>query len=182
LLPGDSLLISTPFRVKIPKSFSRLGHVGQSYQISQWFPKPAVYDAAGWHPMPYLDQGEFFSEFGAYEVTIDVPENYIVMASGELPEASPERDWLDSLSRLPLPADTLYKDYFPESSTQRKVLHFKGTRMHDFAWFADKRWIVRKDTVSVPGNSGIVTAYACYLPRYQQAWSESLDALRTALI
>src|SRR5690606_4594285 len=74
LLPGDSILIATPFRVKIPRTFSRLGHSGQSYQISQWFPKPAVYDARGWHPLPYLDQGEFYSEFGSYDVTITIPE------------------------------------------------------------------------------------------------------------
>lgn len=182
LLPGDSLLIHTPFRVKIPKSFSRLGHVGQSYQISQWFPKPAVYDTAGWHPLPYLDQGEFYGEFGAYEVTIDVPVNYIVMASGDLPGNSVERDWLDSLSRLPLPADTLFSDHFPPSSDRRKRLHFSGAQMHDFAWFADKRWVVRIDTVAIPGSTLPVTAYVCYLPSHQVAWAESMEALRTALV
>ena len=60
LLPGASVKINTPFRVVIPKTFSRLGHIGQSYQITQWYPKPAVYDNDGWHMMPYLDQGEFF--------------------------------------------------------------------------------------------------------------------------
>src|SRR5687768_11632327 len=49
LAPGASATISTPFRVKLPASFSRLGHVGQSYQITQWYPKPAVYDRRGWH-------------------------------------------------------------------------------------------------------------------------------------
>jgi hypothetical protein len=42
LAPNDSIIISTPFEVKIPNSFSRLGHVDQSYQITQWFPKAAV--------------------------------------------------------------------------------------------------------------------------------------------
>jgi hypothetical protein len=59
LLPGGGLRIETPFRVKIPLTFSRLGHTDQAYHISQWFPKPAVYDSKGWHPIPYLDQGEF---------------------------------------------------------------------------------------------------------------------------
>jgi hypothetical protein len=40
LKSGDSITISTPFRVKIPKGVtSRLGHIGESYQISQWYPK-----------------------------------------------------------------------------------------------------------------------------------------------
>jgi len=49
----DTIHITTPFRVKIPKGVtSRLGHIGESYQISQWYPKPAVYDQDGWHQMP----------------------------------------------------------------------------------------------------------------------------------
>ena len=83
LRPGDSIIITTPFRVKIPSGkFSRLGHIGQSYQITQWFAKPAVFDKNGWHPMSYLDQGEFYSEFGNYDVSITVPKNYILMATG----------------------------------------------------------------------------------------------------
>ena len=43
LKPGKSVEITTPFYVKIPLGvYSRLGHIGQSYQITQWFPKPAV--------------------------------------------------------------------------------------------------------------------------------------------
>ncbi|MFZ4465074.1 MAG: hypothetical protein ACOYN5_14600, partial [Bacteroidales bacterium] len=45
LMPGDTIIITTPFHVKIPEGVtSRLGHIGESYQISQWFPKPAVFD------------------------------------------------------------------------------------------------------------------------------------------
>ncbi len=56
LKPNQTIEISTPFQVQIPYSVSRLGHVGQTYQITQWYPKPAVYDHKGWHEMPYLDQ------------------------------------------------------------------------------------------------------------------------------
>ena len=43
LKPGDTLKITTPFHVIIPKGVtSRLGHIGESYQVSQWYPKPAV--------------------------------------------------------------------------------------------------------------------------------------------
>jgi hypothetical protein len=93
LLPGGRITIETPFLLKIPASFSRLGHVGTSYQMTQWYPKPAVYDARGWHAMPYLDMGEFFSEFGSFEVQITLPDNYVVGATGALQTAS-ERDFL----------------------------------------------------------------------------------------
>ena len=91
--PGKSIIITTPFRVKIPSSsFSRLGHKEQSYQITQWYPKPAVYDHKGWHAMPYLNQGEFYSEFGNFEVNITVPKNYVVAATGNL-QNKDELEW-----------------------------------------------------------------------------------------
>jgi len=183
LLPGDSLDIETPFRVKIPLTFSRMGHEGQAYQISQWYPKPAVYDKSGWHIFPYLDQGEFYSEFGTYYVSVTLPKNYILMATGNIAGSdNHEQRWLDSLAALPLPPDTLYAQHaFPPSAPQRKTVHFHEENIHDFAWFADKRWIVRKDTIAVPGSDNIVTAYTCYLPAHQKGWQNSLESVKTAI-
>ena len=44
--------------------------------------------------MSYLDQGEFYSEFGNYDVSITVPKNYILMATGDLQNAE-ELDFLN---------------------------------------------------------------------------------------
>ena len=100
LASGQKLSVSTPFTVKIPSgSISRLGHIGQAYQITQWYPKPAVYDHKGWHSIPYLNQGEFYSEFGSFDVSITVPSNYVVGATGEL-QNTDEQLFLDSLAAM----------------------------------------------------------------------------------
>ncbi|KAA5536486.1 M1 family metallopeptidase [Taibaiella lutea] len=191
LAPGAHIKIETPFKVKIPLTFSRMGHAKQSYQISQWFPKPAVYDKKGWHPIPYLDQGEFYSEFGDYHVEITLPENYIVMGTGNIMNDA-ENAWLDSLSRLPLPkvsynlkgterlTDTTLNK-IPASSSNLKTIVFEEQNVHDFAWFADKHWIVRKDTVAVPGTDKTVTAYTCFFPNHQKAWTKSMGHVKTAI-
>ena len=54
LPPKEKAIITTPFHVKLPFNFSRGGYDGSSFQVTQWYPKPAVYDINGWHPMPYL--------------------------------------------------------------------------------------------------------------------------------
>ena len=72
LEPGGKVMIKTPFRVQIPTYISRSGHLDQSYMMCQWYPKPAVYDRKGWHAIPYLDQGEFYSEFGNFSVSVVV--------------------------------------------------------------------------------------------------------------
>lgn len=166
LLPGGKLVINTPFRVKIPKSYSRLGHVGQSYQVTQWYPKPAVYDKDGWHPMPYLDQGEFYSEFGTFDVKITLPANYVVGASGDLQTTS-EAAWLDSLANGSI--KEWQGDTFPKSAAQTKTLHYRLENAHDFAWFADKRFKVDK-SIATLANGHLVNCWAMYTSKNKEVW------------
>jgi len=146
LQSGEKVLIKTPFKVKIPGRFSRFGHREDNYQITQWFPKPAVYDVNGWHAMPYLDQGEFYSEFGNFDVSITVPANYIVAATGELQNES-EKEFI--LNRINNPIDS---EREIESSPQTKTLRYKQGNIHDFAWFASKNFNVETSTVEIDGR------------------------------
>jgi hypothetical protein len=171
---GSSVKVTTPFFVKLPSgSISRLGHVGQSYQITQWYPKPAVFDKNGWHDMPYLTQGEFYSEFGSYDVSITLPENYVVGATGDLQTQS-EIDWLNQLAtQSGTAADVLNSsadNKFPPSSKKMKTLRYVQQNVHDFGWFADKRWIVRKSEVELPHSKRKVTTWAMFTPQNREIW------------
>lgn len=170
---GEKIKVSTPFFVKIPSgSISRLGHIGQSYQITQWYPKPAVFDKSGWHEMPYLTQGEFYSEFGSFDVSITLPENYTVGATGDLQTQS-EIDRLNMLASQPA-LNSLSKNSeindFPESSSKTKTLRYVQQNVHDFGWFADKRWIVRKSEMELPHSKRKVTTWAMFTPKNSALW------------
>ncbi|MFN8321604.1 MAG: M1 family metallopeptidase [Chitinophagales bacterium] len=182
LASGQSVLLSTPFRVKIPQTFSRLGHVGQSYQITQWYPKPAVYDKKGWHAMPYLDQGEFYSEFGSYDVSITLPGNYIVGATGDL-QTEEEIKWMDSLAQvgatISYENDTRQK--FPPSSSTLKTIRFTQNNVHDFAWFADKRYHVLKGDVELPSTKRKVTTWSLFTDNQATLWSKSPEYIHDAV-
>jgi hypothetical protein len=174
LAPGDTIVITTPFYVKIPGSFSRFGHVGQSYQISQWYPKPAVYDQHGWNQMPYLEQGEFYSEFGSFDVSITLPRNYVVGATGNL-ETIEELDWLERKT-----TDSTMVQNFPASDKILKTIRYTEKNIHDFAWFADKRYRVSKGEVMLPGNQK-VTTWAMYTDKQAGLWKNAIEYINDAL-
>jgi hypothetical protein len=191
LAPGEKIIITTPFHVQLPYNFSRGGHDGESYQATQWYPKPAVYDKDGWHPMPYLDQGEFYSEFGNFDVRITVPENYVIAATGQL-QTVEEKDWLKKrkdYTWTPLKkkikkagATKIITQKFPSSAVAIKTLRYTQTNVHDFAWFADKRFIVQQDTCQLASGKTI-TVSSFYTPAHAMQWKKSLlfakDAVRT---
>ena len=183
LKPGESVRISTPFHVKLPETFSRMGHIGQSYQITQWYPKPAVYDKNGWHPFPYLDQGEFYSEFGTFDVSITLPKNYVVGATGDLQDSS-EINFMNDLAAAS--ADkSVWNDggdmKFPPSSKEMKTLHFKQKDIHDFGWFADKRYHVLKGEVELPVSHSKVTTWALFTNNQASLWSKAPEYLHDAI-
>ena len=184
LPPKGTVRISTPFRVQIPKGiFSRLGHLGQAYQVTQWFPKPAVYDHKGWHPMPYLGQGEFYSEFGTYDVHLTLPKNYVVGATGDLVNGEKELQWLYEKVRQTEAIDTFdTRDLsFPPSSSETKTLHFHQEKVHDFAWFADKRYHVLKGEVAMPSGRR-VTTWAMFTNNEADLWKRSIEYLNDATL
>ena len=189
LVTKDSISITTPFKVKIPSGeFSRLGHIGQSYQITQWFPKPAVFDKNGWHPMSYLDQGEFYSEFGDYDVSITVPKNYVLMATGDL-QNKEEIDFLNQKAeitskliqknKLPIRDSLGRKDMsFPKSSQEKKTLRFIQKNVHDFAWFADKRYHVLKGEVKLDSKN--ITSWALFTNSEAKLWGRAIEYINDA--
>ena len=170
LPPGDSATLTTPFHVQLPYEFSRSGYYKGSYQVTQWYPKPAVYDSHGWHPIPYLDQGEFYSEFGDFDVRITVPGSFIVAATGELQDAPGGLQ--DAPGRR-------------ESGTARpaeptKTNHYRQNNIHDFAWFADRRFIADHDTLRL-GSGRIIDVYSFYTTAAIPAWKHSIQYIKDAV-
>ncbi|MFK7809870.1 MAG: M1 family metallopeptidase [Saprospiraceae bacterium] len=92
VLPYQSTTIDMDWISHIPKTMARTGYNLDYYFMAQWFPKVGVYESAGmrfategqWNCHQYHSSGEYYSNFGLYEVAIAVPESYKVGASGEL--------------------------------------------------------------------------------------------------
>lgn len=182
---GSSVTINTKFQMKIPETFSRLGHIGQSYQMTQWYPKPAVYDKNGWHPMPYLDQGEFYSEFGRFDVSITLPKNYVVGATGVLQTES-EIAFIEQKikeTRKKITGDGImhkYEAIFPYSDPETKTIRYTAEKVHDFAWFADKRFYVDKGEANLLSGKKVDT-YVMFTDVQGDLWSDAIDYVNASV-
>jgi hypothetical protein len=58
---------------------------GKIFQVAQWYPRMCVYDdISGWNTIPYTGPGEFYLEYGDFDLKITAPAKDIVVASGQL--------------------------------------------------------------------------------------------------
>ena len=86
LAPGATLALDIGWRFGVPENGAgRMGRDGTLYEIAQWYPRMAVYDdVRGWNTEPYIGAGEFYLEYGRFDVRITLPAAYVVAATGTL--------------------------------------------------------------------------------------------------
>lgn len=87
LAPNCSVEISVEWNFTIPdESKLRMGvYDSTSFYVAYWYPQIAVYDDIdGWDRFDYSGTSEFYNDFNNYDVTIKMPKNYLVWATGVL--------------------------------------------------------------------------------------------------
>jgi len=132
--------------------------------------------------MPYLNMGEFYSEFGSFDVSITLPENYFVAATGNLqnPEEQQKiRDAVDQTSQLQEFDEE--DSSFPASAEKFKTVRFKEENIHDFAWLADKRFFIRRGEVKLPHSGRIVNTWAYFTNKQAGLWKNSIEYINDAI-
>ena len=166
------------FRFRVPEHGSdRMGRDGTLYELAQWYPRMIVYDDVnGWNADPYLGQGEFYLEYGSFDVAITAPAGYTIAATGTLQNAAEvltaaQRSALararqsDSVVAI-IPTSAATATPTPGTKTWR----FHADSVRDFAWAGapDFAW----DATSW---NGILTQ-AYYQPQKTNgAWSRAAE-------
>ncbi len=90
--------------------------------IGQWFPKIARLEPDGrWAHFPFHHLGEFYADFGTYDVTLDVPQKFILGATGPAVDTTVEGG--------------------------RRIERHVQKDVHDFAWTAWDQWQVERDVI-----------------------------------
>ncbi|RMF08099.1 MAG: M1 family peptidase, partial [Candidatus Neomarinimicrobiota bacterium] len=141
LVPGDSVRLELDWTLKVGRMFERAGEIDGQYNMAQWYPKLVVYDQTGWHPDVFHAEGEFYGEYGDFDVTLDVPNNYIIGATGVVTEGDPGWEAVRVDTSMGF-SDWLEQAQFPEpDSSRRRVVRFRARQVHDFAWVASPDYV-----------------------------------------
>ncbi len=154
---GSSVDISMDFSFRIPEyGADRMGWLeveqGTVFELAQWYPRMYVYDDVnGWNPMPYLGQGEFYLEYGDFNIEYTVPRDFIVASTGVLqnPEEVLTAEQRNRLDEARTSAETVMiirpeevgsantRPSGPDMLTWR----FRAENVRDVAWAASDAFI-----------------------------------------
>jgi hypothetical protein len=130
---GEKIHLEITFTSKVPRPISRTGVYRGYYFIAQWFPKIGVFQNGRWNCHQYHSPGEYFADYGTYDVKITLPSSYIVGATGE------HRQKIEKV----------------DSTTTH---HFYQHSVHDFAWTASRRFLeYKEDFEFAPGKMTEIT-------------------------
>ena len=127
VLPYDTVQIDMKWVSKIPNIAPRTGYNKDYYFMVQWFPKVGVYEPAGmryategqWNCHQYHAKGEYYSDFGVYNVSLTVPKDFKLGASGVLQSETIEGDL--------------------------KTAVYRAEDVIDFAWTASPHFVIQED-------------------------------------
>jgi hypothetical protein len=150
----------------------RQGRAGRHWDLAQWYPRIAVYEPTGWAVQPLLPQGEFYGEFGSYDVTLEVAADQVIGSTGIPVTGDP--GW------RPVPGTAeprLRREAYPaaareplgllgaEPASGHRQVRWRAERVHHFAWSADPTFVVESAIAPrLGGEGGEIAVHVLYRP------------------
>ena len=151
------------------------------YTIAQFFPRMAVYnEVEGWQNKQFLGRGEFALPFGDYKVSITVPSDHIVAATGELKNSSSVlskkqiKRWEKAKKNYTEPVIIVTESEAIENektkSKDKKTWIFEAKNVRDFGWASSRKFIWDAMAVDISGKR--VMAYSYYPKEGNPLWEQ----------
>ena len=197
---GGTLDLNVAFSFTVPEyGADRMGRLdvdqGMVYELAQWYPRMYVFDDVhGWNPLPYLGQGEYYTEFGTFEMAITVPRDFIVAATGTLlnPDdvlTDTQQERLARARSSDEPVMIIDRTEVGQSGTRPAgsgplTWRYRAEDVRDVAWAASQAFIW--DAARADGNGSDVLAMSVY-PRegigsaQNPGWEESTRYVKHAI-
>ncbi|MFQ5535972.1 MAG: M1 family metallopeptidase [Gemmatimonadota bacterium] len=196
LPPGDSAVLEIEWVFEVPEGTFRMGREGRDvFFIAQWYPQVAVYDdLRGWARDPYMGDGEFYLEYGTFDVEITAPAGWLVSATGELQNpqsvltpAAQERLAALSPDSVTHVVTAEERDAgaltLPGGEDGALTWHFRAEDVRDFAWGASPLYVWDATVAEYLNDDGTVrraAIHSFYRPE-KPNWERSAEYARHAI-
>src|SRR5882672_10138674 len=181
LAPGDSLAVEISWQARPSTLPRRQGRQGRRFDFAQWYPKVVVYDKYGWEDHPLYPGGEFYGEFASYDVTLDLPADQVVGATGVPVEGDPgwekaavgagpidyQRNWYGRSGRSGGQCGSV--------AAGRKCVRFYADSVHHFAFSLNPDYRYEQ------GRYRDVVVRVLYQPGDSATWGKGIAVRRTEL-
>jgi len=188
LKSGDSVKFNIAFKSYFDngsirrrmKMFNAYGY--KHYDCVHWYPRISVYDSKfGWTTDQHLGK-EFYGDFGSFDVELNMPNNYIVEATGEL--QNPKEALPDSLrKKLAIanfknkPLEEAPSVIIPYDTSIRRTWIYHADNVHDFAFTADPTY--RIGEAEWNGIKCIAVAQEPHAAKWQNAADYTAKIIKT---
>lgn len=134
---------------------------GDVFAVAQWYPRVAVYDdILGWNVQPYTGPGEFYLEYGNFEIAITAPAKQVVVCGGELlnPEDVYTDEQLKRWERAKNSDETVIirsSEEVTKGSSRPKgekelTWKFRLNNSRDIAWVASSSFVIDAARINLP--------------------------------
>ena len=194
LAPGGTIKFLIEYSFPIPPNGSdRMGilenKAGDIYCIGQWYPRMCVFDdLQGWNTLPYLGGGEFYLDYGDFDVTINAPAGHVVVSSGELQNPAevltPAQLGRYMAAKQSDKTITIKKEEETGKSGGggRRIWHFKLANSRDFAWASSRSFIWDAARMQLPSGRKAL-AMSVYPPEAagEMAWGRATEVVKGVL-
>lgn len=175
ILPGATATLEVAWHFTVPnvprdQRAERMGRWDHElYQVAQWYPQIAMYDdLRGWDADPYLGIGEFYNQFGRFDVRISLPAGWLVGATGTLANPAdvlpqPVRDRLALARRSDTTVHVITADQrgAGTATLSGKTLtwHFVADTVNDFAFAASRNYVWDATRANTPSPTLVQELY-----------------------
>ena len=166
---------------------------GKVFTIAQWYPRMCVYDdVLGWNTRPYLGAGEFYLEYGDFDVAITAPSSHIVVGSGELVNPTEvytteqQKRWATAKNSdktvIIRTAEEVTNATSRPAGKTTLTWKFKIKNSRDFSWASSASFIIDAAKINLPSGkkSLAISAYPVE-SNGNDAWSRATEYTKTSI-
>ena len=166
---------------------------GRIFTLAQWYPRMSVYDdVSGWNTLPYLGAGEFYLEYGTFDVNITAPANHIVVCSGALLNPSEvytveqqnrlkKAETSDATVMIRSEAEVTQPSSRP-TNTPTLTWKFRIENSRDVAWASSAAFILDAARINLPSGKKSIAMSAYPVESVgQDGWTRSTEYTKASI-